>query len=472
MRRLWWLALIAVIAAAVVLWSGPPTLRPPAPEGPEDPYVPRELPAGVQGRLVVWDHPWPHANPVADPSRFQGEYPETWARRLEAAVEAFRRRFPQVEVVVDVRPFAPGTERPAAGEDPPASEPGAGAPDVVAVWWGGPLPEVEDLVPLNRYLTEAIQAEYHPAAWPLVEAGGVYWGWPRWIGFHYWLVPRAAAGTVGRGWTLDDALELAAGGLLAPPASGGLLLELAAGRMKPLTPPDDAVEDAGAGGDDQTGVEPAAAQLAAALGRLRPLLAAGGAVGQRLVDAGFGLAGGFGPALGHWAVSPPLSGRGRPDEHSLELLVPPAWMGDPAAVPVLSAGAYVIPRKDGPDEGVRAQLAVELARHLSTWQGDAAVARLLAVPAHNAALERWRAGAPLAPAVTQRLLSDLDRSTAEGMRAYGRPEPSAGPLDPAIVHDWWRRWLDGEVDDETLARLLLGRPAAAPTLAGARDASP
>ena len=119
MRRLWWLALIAVIAAAVVLWSGPPALRPPAPEGPEDPYVPRELPAGVQGRLVVWDHPWPHANPVADPSRFQGEYPETWARRLEAAVEAFRRRFPQVEVVVDVRPFAPGTERPAAGEDRP-----------------------------------------------------------------------------------------------------------------------------------------------------------------------------------------------------------------------------------------------------------------------------------------------------------------------------------------------------------------
>ena len=259
------------------------------------------------------------------------------------------------------------------------------------MWWGGPLPAVEDLVPLNRYLTEAIQAEYHPAAWPLVEAGGVYWGWPRWIGFHYWLVPRAAAGTVGRGWTLDDALELAAGGLLAPPASGGLLLELAAGRMEPLTPPDDAVEDAGAGGDDQTGVEPAAAQLAAALGRLRPLLAAGGAVGQRLVDAGFGLAGGFGPALGHWAVSPPLSGRGRPDEHSLELLVPPAWMGDPAAVPVLSAGAYVIPRKDGPDEGVRAQLAVELARHLSTWQGDAAVARLLAVPAHT---RRWNAGAP------------------------------------------------------------------------------
>jgi len=481
MRRFRWLALIVVIAAVAMFWPDRPAVREPG-DG-EDPYVPLELPADVQARLVVWDHPWPHADPIADPSRFQGEAPEPWAQRLADAVSAFARRFPGVEVVVEVRPFRPGPGDTAGA--PAGSEGGAEAPDVIAVWWGGPLPPLEELVPLDPYLTEAVRAEYHPAAWSLVEAGGSAWGWPRWLAFHYWLAPGTAdAPASAGGWTIDAALPVAAAeGLLAPPAGGGLLLELAAGRGAPLTPPPAAgAPRDGAPGDGAPGVGDAASggemtpnavvRLAEVLGRLRPLLAAGDGVGQRLTEARFGLAAGFGPAVGHWAVSPPWSGRSRTDEQALRLLPPPAALGEPAAAPVLSPGAYVVLRKAGPGERVRAQLAMELARHLSTWEVEAAVARLLALPAHQPALARWQAQPPLAAAAAQRLLRDLEQAAAQGLRVYGRPDPAAAPLDPAVALDWWRRWLAGELTDQTLARLLLGSAAPSPARVGAGAAAP
>ncbi|HEX6988622.1 MAG TPA: hypothetical protein VF282_04080 [Bacillota bacterium] len=479
MRRWWWLALIVTVAAAAFLRWGLPA--PQEPEGPGDPYVPRDLPAEVRARLVVWDHPWPHANPVAEPDRFQGERPHTWEQRLEAAVAAFRQRYPNVEVVVDVRPFATQAAAGAASEPPAPRQEETAGPDVASVWWSGPLPAVEDLVPLNRYLTEAAMAEYHPVAWSLVEAGGSYWGWPRWVAMHYWVAGGAVpgAGDAENGWSIDEALQAAAAdGVLAPPAAGWMLLELAAGRLAPPTPPDDGDHEGAAGVSFAADTGPsdaeAVARLAAALGQLRALLAgvdADESVGRRLAEARFGLAAGFGPAVGHWAVSPPLSGRSRPDEQKPALIHPPAVVGEPVGLPVLSPGAYVVFRKAGPDEGTRAQLAVELARHLSAWQAEAAVARLLALPAHLAALERWRSAPPLAPPTAERLLADLDRSAAEGPRVYGRPEPTTPPRDPAAAAAWWSRWRSGELTDEMLARLLLGA-SAAPTLAATRDGGP
>ncbi|MFO7245295.1 MAG: hypothetical protein C0P78_000705 [Bacillota bacterium] len=485
MRRWRRLALTAAVALAVglaaALGSGVvfgPGLRPGGQrQEPADPYFPVELPPDVRGRLVVHDHAWPHPDPFADPNRFQGEQAETWAQRLDAAVAAFQRRFPGVEVVVEVRPFAAAAGGVEPGGRAGPAGPGGASPDVVAVWWGGSLPAAGDVVPLNRYLTPEIMAQYHPAAWPLVESGGVYWGWPRWIALHYWIAPRAmvaatdpagsgaAAGSTG-GWTLADALAAAGAGFLAPPASGGLLLELAAGTLPPPAPPGDAGEGGGMPGVEGVGEE-AVTALAGALGRLRVLLTETAAdPGRRLAEADFGLAAGFGPALGHWAVSPPLSGRGRPDGRTLELVPPPAVDGAPARLPVLSAGAYAVLRKSGPDEAVRAQLAVELARHLSAWQAEAPVARLLALPAHIPALERWRAAPPLPAAAAARLLDDLERSAAEGLRAYGRPDPAAAPLDPVLVRQWWREWLGGQVDDETLARWVLTGPARGRTAGG------
>src|SRR5690606_26369844 len=218
------------------------------------------------------------------------------------------------------------------------------------------------------------------------EAGGSAWGWPRWLAFHYWLAPGTAdAPASAGGWTIDAALPVAAAeGLLAPPAGGGLLLELAAGRGAPLTPPPAAgAPRDGAPGDGAPGVGDAASgdgmpgdemppdavvRLAEVLGRLRPLLAAGDGVGQRLTEAGFGLGPGFGPAAGQWVVATPWSRRARTDDQAVRLVTPPAALGEPAAAPVLSPGAYVVLRKAGPGERVRAQVEMELARHLWTWE--------------------------------------------------------------------------------------------------------
>ncbi|HEY8449649.1 MAG TPA: hypothetical protein VIL95_04135 [Bacillota bacterium] len=421
---------------------------------PDDPYRPLALPGDVRAQLVVWDHPWPHANPLQSPDRFQGERPVLWRQRLEQAVAAFRRAYPGVTVTIEERGF----------DEDWRSHPEP--PDIVAVWWDGPQPVPDQVVPVERYLDDATRAEYHPLAWRLLEHNGQFLGWPRWVAFHYWFAPTNLASGEAQaaptdwsavaesGWTWREAEAAAASGLLVPPAGPGLWLELLA---DPAPPAGDGAEAMAA----PTAREALSAALAALTPRLPGYETLMDQLAARFLERCFGVAAGFGPALGYWAVSPPLSDRAAPPPSDLVLL-PPATLTAPASrVPVLSVGAYAVLRRPGANEATRAQLAMELARHLSRWQPEAAVARLLAFPAHRSALERWRQGTTLTPALVERLLADAAYAASLGARRYGAwPGDDQGSLDPLQVEEPYRRWLAGELSAEEAARALWGEAGA------------
>lgn len=445
-----WLVLAAVVmllvaVAAVLrgmgrlhLFLGPDSRERGSPGGIE--YQPVELDPGTRYRLVVWDYPWPHENPMENPDRFFGEQPVLWRQRLARAVAAFQRAYPNVEVVVEELSFA-GDWR-AAGD----------RPDILAVWWNTPGPDPAEVVPISPYLTDEIRAEYHPLAWQLQEREGIAQGWPRWIAFHYWFAVAAGddggeaewAGILENGWTWDDALRRLgdAGILLTPPASPGLWLDLLA-----------VAGDVGGGGGRAGMNQVVAGMMQTLQAKLAPSDLRN-RLGQDLINREFTLAGGFNPAFAHWALSLPWSRRTdvRPDD--LVLLPPPVLTGSPTPLPVFSLGTYVVLRKSGSGELERAQLAMELARHLSRWEPEWAVHRLLAIPAYRPGIQRWHTSYTLSEDIRKRLLDDAARAILYPARLYATKAGQPGKLDPTQLGDLFVQWLAGDVDQEEVVERL------------------
>lgn len=442
--------LLFLIAAFTLVWyvgrwQPFPFGSRPAPPQQEDPYRPIELPADVAARLVVRDHPWPHPDPFAEPSRFLGEKPQPWAAYLEAALAAFKQRYPNVETVLDLQSFA--DNQGADQSEQPA--------DVVALWWDGIWPDPERLVPVERYLSAELAAEYHPLSWRLLTFQNRIIGWPRWVALHYWLAPATSpvSNFVETGWKLTGELDGDSAEVLVPEFAVGALMELAAGTFA-------------VAGDDQTGGAEAATPLPPAVDRA-DLTAVLSALGERIPSADqrsqdliqsliageFALAAGFGPVVNHWAVTPASSGRERPVE--LLLLPTPVVTGEPSPAPVMSAGAYGVLKHTGPNERVRAQLAMELAQHLSQWQPHAAIAQMSAFPAHRPSLEVWRDQTSLPEPVAVKMLQDAAYAGSFGVRAYGRPHAEAQPLRQSVIQGLWQEWLAGNLPAEELAEQLL-----------------
>lgn len=441
---------LLLVAAAAFAWMA--TFAPRAPhdggQTGEPLYRPLDLPPDITMTLRVRDLAWPMPNPLPDPARFTGEAGVSWFDHVEEAVAAFRRRYPNVTVVVE-RPEEPGREHAEAGA--PAA--GGERPDIVALWWGEPWPGVEQVVPVDPYLTDDQIAAYHPLAWNLVTLQGQTLAWPRWIAFHYWLGRGAAEDwtqVVEQGWRLPEAaawldraslelLDAAEAGVpwLGPPRSGALLMEWLS---------EDAVLEEGV--------------LASALDVWQPHIAAGDASGSRarlLATRSFLLAGGLSPVLAKWALAPALSGvepalRG---ERALTLLPPPS-LSEPQRVPVVSAGAYAVLRKHGEREPERAQLAMELAALLTRHRQSLAVSRMLAFPAERANLLEWRETTDLPEEIEYRLLADASYSLTIATRPYGRLPERFAVFDPIWVESLFQAWRSEALSSSALELRLLG----------------
>lgn len=456
-----YLGLFIVIGAALLmgllvvkLWLPARFLQKPTPQEPTAlEYGPVEIDPQIEHRLVVWDYPWPHPDPMEHPDRFLGEQPQLWEDRLLAAATAFENAYPKVKVVVEQHPFDYDWRE---ADD---------LPDVIAIWWGAPYPSTEQVVPLEPYLTDEIRAEYHPLSWQLQEQTGLPLGWPRWIAFHYWLGAPASArdasenlngeksrwqSVIQKGWTFSEVAASLTGEdvLLIPPASPGFWMELAAS-LQPL----EATESM------QSADNYPFIAMAELIQSLQPLIPARehllAELGRRLIDRDFSIAAGLGPAFLHWAVS----GRSADDSSDLYLLPPPVPGPVSTRVPVFSVGTFMVLRKSGPVELQRAQLAMALARHLSRWQPEAAVARLLAFPAHRGGLKQWHLTSSLTEDIRKLLLDDAAYATSWGIRTYGSFNSEEGSLiNFRDAGSLYQSWLQGDTTiGDALQQLASGR---------------
>lgn len=474
-----WLAFtigIVVLLAAALAWlGGREDLRLPLPwqESPEFRAV--ELPPDYEETIVLWDYPWPLWEPVLDPMTFVADDTQrpSYRKLLDRALADFRRLYPGIQVEVRLLSFAEGP-----GEVAAALAAGHG-PDVLAVWWDSPLPPSDRLVPVTPYLKEGDQEAYHPLAWELAATAGAggegegaatarspgarsagrpeVWAWPRWIAFHPWLLnvatvapPSGDATPSGgpqplpppwreaqeEGWTVAQAREWlaspeAAGRPPFVPGTGGLPLlgELLAGRPDPTA-------------------------TATALTELRRLAGEQDgppAIFAALKEGRFRLAGGLGPATAAWPFLPALGrDRGEPVP-PYALLAPPlpshpgigsdpdgheAGPGSrpenlqgnmlPGPRPVVSLGAYAVPRPRDAAAPEKIQAAMELARFLSRRLAVEPLDRFLAVPAPEAVWTLWRDATPLPGPVVDQLI----RWAGGAVGGRFRPYPPA----PLMAH--------------------------------------
>lgn len=473
-----------VLAAAVLAWlGGREDLRLPLPWQEAPQFQPVELPPDYEETIVLWDYPWPLWEPVLDPMTFVVDDARrpSYRNLLDKALDDFRRLYPGIQVEVRLLSFATGPGEVAAALD------AGDAPDVLAVWWDSPLPPAGRLVPVTPYLKEGDEGAYHPLAWelaamadsdgedetavnassPAVRAAGrpEVWAWPRWIAFHPWLLNPAAGGPAPgspapsgadpaplsqpwqdaqrRDWTLYEAREwLAAagqtGGPPFVPGPGGLPLlgELLAGQPDQPDPP----------------------ATAAALTELRRLMGEQDgpmALFASLKEGRFRLAGGLGPATAAWPflpalgrdrgepvppyvlLAPPLAGQPNPGQPGQESNPPSRPEQDegsppPGPRPVVSLGAYVVPRPQG-DAGSTAtpekiQAAMELARFLSQHLAVEPLDRFLAVPAPQDVWTYWHETTPLPVPV----VNELTRWADGAVGGHFRPYPPV-PLIPHLV---------------------------------------
>lgn len=431
---------VAGIGAAVWRLVPSPWFGEEPPPTGEIEYRPVEVDQGVRHRLVVWDYPWPHKDPLQDPDRFRGEQPALWRDRLARAASVFQKAYPNVQVVVEEIPFYHDWRDEQS------------LPDVVALWWDGPALSPRQLVPVTPYLTEEARAQYHPLAWLLQERDGELAGWPRWIAAHYWLAPLPGQDGDGddpgawdwvikNGWTLPEALDhVGDGPLLAPLGSAGIWLELLS--------------------SVSTGEYNPAGLWAGHLGTLERWLATGekvsGDLGGALIEGRFKLAGGLGPAFTYWAVVPPRTGDAATGPGALTLLPPPVVEGDPVRGPAFSLGAYGVIRKHGPDELQRAQVAMALAEHLSRWEQESAVERLLAFPAYRPGIGRWHVSGSLPEKLRQRLLDDAAHAISGPLRVYGYDAGLTRQWDAFEVRRVYREWMKGSLSSQQAAQQVWG----------------
>lgn len=436
-----WLSVLLIlgILAAVALAGLLGIPRPPGPRQVR--FAPLALPSDYADRLTVLDYPWPHPHAQAPADRFDGLPAVTYEDRLQAAIAAFRRRYPRVRVEYRLLDFASGPAEVLAAAR-------SGAADVVAVFWHGPELPAELRVPLERYLDPQTRAAVYPAAWRLAARDRTIWAVPRWLALHPWLArpgsppPEpgtvadavrylAAAGEGGAGFVTLDGFPWLLGELLA-----GLPAGSQAGAAQALAGALTALRSAAAGGGDG-GAAPA------------PLRA--------ILDGRYLLAGGLGPGLAHRLYELAAAQAGAPPE----LVAPPRLVdGQAGGIPV-SLGGYAVLR--GPETTrAHAQVAVELALHLAAWEPERAAARMLAVPAWRAAARAWEEESPLPEPLRRRLLEQAEQpaSGAQVLRAYA-PAAALSPAHPdhaALVEAWSRFWRGDDAALPAIVRSVLPGP--------------
>lgn len=495
------IALAALLFLGVYLGAGLPGRFPglgrrDEREGPAV-YGPVDIPADYKTTIIIWDYMWPGWVEARDGSHFETtDIPEPLGYRalMSRALAEFSSQYPNIQVEVKYLSFSGGGLEAAR-----AAAEGTG-PDVLAVWWGGPLPGSADVIPATPFITDADMSASHPLGWDLARhlrghgAGDDIWIWPRWIAFHYWLL-NPGSGSAGidpddvveAGWTAadaaawlktrrgDEAADRRATPFMPFPGGTALLGELMAARAGEPENGDgsqrggpagrggpggrgSSAEGGGAAGDDVEAGE-AGPRLAAALDLLRSSVdwgdpprdrsLPGSLWGRdpvaRLAEGRFTAAGGVGPALGAWPFLPPP---GRPDgwEPKDYLLLPPPAAGEdpgPGALPVVSAGGYAV-LKSAPDPSPEhVQAAMHLARFLSYRTGRFTADRMTALPTNLSSLSAWRKNTPLAGGVADQMVADAGRASTAGYRLFppaGMPLPATPEYKglAASLEDFWR----------------------------------
>lgn len=473
------IALIALVAAGVYFGSGLPGML--SGTGGRDGgggppvYGPVDLPPDYETTLVLWDYLWPGPEGASDASRFETTaIPEPLGYRahLSEALAEFSRRYPNIDVEVNFLSFHHG-----GGETDQAFGQGR-APDVLAVWWGGPLSDSAPAVPITPFVTETDISAFHPLGWDLARrtrlggAGDDLWFWPRWMALHYWLInPDYGTGSIAEdpfplesGWTAGDAArwfngrrgdgsgDRSATPFMPFPDSTAIIGELMAAEAEPARDGSLGRALEGLRSSVDWGDPPRGGASPSSPWARDPV--------ARLAEGRFGAAGGLGPALSAWPFLPPP---GAPEDWSPKpyLMVPPPAAGDdpaPGALPVASGGGYAVLRSAPEPSPEHVQAAVHLARFLAYRTAPFAVGRMTAVPANLSALSAWRRTTSLPGAVAEQLVADAGGAATTGYRIFPAPfiPPPGTPEHDGLAVSLGTFWRGESPADDVVRTLFPG----------------
>jgi len=402
--------------------------------------------------LTLWDYGFPY------PGGSDGAASIDHAAYVDAALYAFKRRYPNVEVQVELLGFHEGRERleQALEEGNP--------PDVAATWWESPT-HLHDLqVPVEPFLEAGEKDLYHPVAWEAVSRDGRAWSWPRWIcpilmvGESRRLADAGFdPGRIAReGWTLDDLRWLAT----RPDAAGRGLVVIdhdgAFFRQLMLSQGVAGLVDQEGrflwGGEEFRRAVQLCVDIVSLKGFPEPVDAMHASAVPLFTSGGAAAAAGLGPALAYFLTT---RGAGRPSDGGdggdesdggvslAPLLLPLPGMEDPGGVPVIATCNLVVYRQEGPVDEGRIQAAMELARHLSRWNTHVPPVSFIGVPAFVDGAEAWFSRGLLTPADAATVHRVIEQAAGEGFVLY--PSSGASPderdieesfVTPALAGFW------------------------------------
>lgn len=419
-------------------------------------------------------------NPRArvDPARryevvvWEEEIAAPWAREsqqevLAGAIEAFRQRWPNVDIVVHVIDAGEGrarlTEAVAAGRPP----------DIYGTV-RGMVYHPSHQIPAGPYLPAAAEGEppvFHPAAERRFTREGVVWGWPRALWWETWLADGTALDRVGvpvdrvlaAGWAWDEVeafVERAKSWMETP-----LLLEPGVAALEHLL-----LNAAGEGLRHGTNAktpttqeapyvspwdETSVRRVAAFLKNLQQAGTfrgdAAGASRTRLEGLFTGRAAVIGPVGPQLAL---VALRRDPERFTL---FPVPHHPDAAPVAPMEPGGYFVFRQEPYQGDDHTRLAMELAGWLAarteSWLSEA----LGLVPARTGSFHAWQSAAPLNAASQALLAAYLTLAPAGGLLPPEERDALAGHLAP----HWQVLWSSSSLPEtwaEEVWRVLEGSP--------------